>query len=106
MPETSSAAGIVWNLADLYSGPDDAQIIADPSLANYRHHLSSALRYKPHTRSEPEELLLNQKSLTARAAWTTLFDEFVASLEYTLEYDGQKRTLTQPAILTLNYDAD
>jgi oligoendopeptidase F len=83
-----------------------AQIIADPLLANYRHHLSSGRRYKPHTRSEPEELLLNQKSLTARAAWTTLFDEFVASLEYTLEYDGRKQTLTQPAILALNYDAD
>jgi len=83
-----------------------AQIVADPLVANYRHHLSSARRYKPHTRSEPEELLLNQKSLTARAAWTTLFDEFVAALEYTLDYDGRKQTLTQPAILALNYDAD
>lgn len=81
-------------------------LIADPLLTNYQHHLSSGRRYKPHTRSEPEELLLNQKSLTARAAWTTLFDEFVAALEYTLDYNGQKRTLTQPAILALNYDAD
>jgi oligoendopeptidase F len=81
-------------------------LIDDPVLAKYQHHLSSVRRYKPHTRSEPEELLLNQKSLTARAAWTTLFDEFVASLEYTLDYEGQKRTLTQPAILALNYDGD
>lgn len=88
---------------------DDAvaqKLIEDPVLANYRHHLSSGRRYKPHTRTEPEELLLNQKSLTARAAWTTLFDEFVASLEYTLDYDGQQRKLTQPAILALNYDSD
>src|SRR5262245_214009 len=83
-----------------------AGLLADPVLTNYRHHLSSARRYKPHTKSEPEELLLNQKSLTSRAAWTTLFDEFVASLEYTLDYNGQKRTLTQPAILALNYDPD
>ncbi len=83
-----------------------AGLVADPLLENYRHHLSSARRYKPHTKSEPEELLLNQKSLTARAAWTTLFDEFVASLQYTLDYNGQKRMLTQPAILALNYDAD
>jgi len=82
------------------------RLVAEPALANYRHHLSSGRRYKPHTRGEPEELLLNQKSLTARAAWTTLFDEFVASLEYTLEYEGQKRALTQPAILALNYDPD
>jgi len=81
-------------------------LIADPLLKNYQHHLSSGRRYKPHTRSEPEELVLNQKSLTARSAWTTLFDEFVASLEYTLDYNGQKRTLTQPAILALSYDAD
>jgi len=88
---------------------DDARaqtMIDDAELANYRHHLASGRRYKPHTRSEPEELLLNQKSLTARAAWTTLFDEFVASLEYTLDYNGQKRTLTQPAVLALNYDSD
>jgi oligoendopeptidase F len=88
---------------------DDAvagRLIEDPLLANYRHYLSAGRRYKPHTRSEPEELLLNQKSLTARAAWTTLFDEFVASLEYPLDYKGEKRTLTQPAILALNYDSD
>ncbi|MBI3863971.1 MAG: M3 family oligoendopeptidase [Planctomycetia bacterium] len=88
---------------------DDAiagKLIEDPALASYRHHLSAGRRYKPHTRSEPEELLLNQKGLTSRAAWTTLFDEFVASLEYSFEYDGQKRTLTQPEILALNYDGD
>lgn len=82
------------------------ELIEDPVLANYRHHLSAGRRYKPHTKSEPEELLLNQKSLTARTAWSTLFDEFVASLSYTLDYKGEKRTLTQPAILALNYDAD
>ncbi len=81
-------------------------LIADPLLANYRHHLAAGRRYKPHTKSEPEELLLNQKSLTSRTAWTTLFDEFVASLEYTLDYNGQKRTLTQPAILALSYEPD
>lgn len=88
---------------------DDAvaqKLIDDPVLENYRHHLASGRRYKPHTLSEPEELLLNQKSLTARAAWTTLFDEFVASLEYTLDYEGEQRKLTQPAILSLSYDPD
>src|SRR5262249_5037034 len=83
-----------------------ARLIADPLLANYAHYLSAARRYKPHTRSEPEELLLNQKSLTSRAAWMNLFDEFVASLEYELEYNGQTRTLTQPSILALSYDPD
>jgi oligoendopeptidase F len=83
-----------------------AELIADPKLANYAHYLAAARRYKPHTRSEPEELLLNQKSLTSRAAWMNLFDEFVASLEYKLEYNGETRTITQPSILALSYDPD
>jgi oligoendopeptidase F len=92
-----------WLLVD-----DDraARLIAEPALANYAHYLSAARRYKPHTRSEPEELLLNQKSLTSRAAWMNLFDEFVASVEYTLEYNGETRRLAQPSILAINYDAD
>jgi oligoendopeptidase F len=83
-----------------------AELIVEPALANYAHYLRAARRYKPHTRSEPEELLLNQKSLTSRAAWMNLFDEFVASLEYELDYKGEKRKLAQPSILALNYDAD
>ena len=83
-----------------------ARLAASARLENYAHYLTAARRYKPHTRSEPEELLLNQKSLTARAAWINLFDEFVASLEYHLDYNGEKRTLTQPALLALSYDPD
>jgi oligoendopeptidase F len=88
---------------------DDGQargLVEDPALAEYAHYLSAARRYKPHTKSEPEELLLNQKSLTSRAAWMNLFDEFVASLAYEFEYQGETRRLTQPSILALNYDAD
>jgi len=88
--------------------PEDlaAKILQAPELANYAHYLSATRRYKPHTLSEPEELLLNQKSLTARAAWINLFDEFVASIEYPLEYEGETKVLTQPGILSLAYHPD
>ena len=79
---------------------------SDPGLAQYSHYLRSSRRYKPYTLSEPEELILNQKSLTARTAWVNLFDEFLASLKYEFEYNGEKKTLTQPALLSLVYDAD
>ena len=88
---------------------DDARartLIADPKLANYAQYLASARRYKPHTLSEPEELVLNHKSLTARTAWVNLFDEFVASLQYELEYNGETRSLNQSQILALSYDSD
>lgn len=80
-----------------------AGIAADPALTNYAHYLTSARRYRPHTKSEPEELLLNQKSLTARAAWTNLFDEFISSIQYRFEYAGETQVLSQPQILALSY---
>jgi len=82
------------------------KLAGDPLLENYSHYLRSARRYKPYTKSEQEELILNQKSLTARTAWINLFDEFLASLKYEFEYNGEKKTLTQPALLSLVYDAD
>ena len=82
------------------------QIAEAPELQNYRHYLIAGRRYQPHTLSEPEEVLLNQKSLTARSAWVNLFDEFLASLEYKLDYNGEVQTLTQPALLALSYQPD
>ncbi len=85
----------------------EALKLADaPELQNYRHYLISSRRYKPHTLGEKEEVLLNQKSLTARGAWVNLFDEFLASLEYRLDYNGETQTLTQPALLALSYQPD
>ena len=82
------------------------QLANAPELQNYRHYLLSSRRYQPHTLGEKEEVLLNQKSLTARSAWVNLFDEFLASLEYRLDYAGETQTLTQPALLALSYQAD
>lgn len=88
--------------------PDaEAAALADaPELENYRHYLTASRRYKPHTLGEPEEIILNQKSLTARSAWVNLFDEFLSSLQYKLDYNGEQQTLTQPALLALSYQPD
>jgi len=86
---------------------EEAQRLANsPELENYQHYLMSGRRYKPHTLSEAEEVLLNHKSLTARSAWVNLFDEFLASMQYQLDYNGEKQTLTQPALLALSYQPD
>ncbi|MES2794021.1 MAG: M3 family oligoendopeptidase [Planctomycetota bacterium] len=82
------------------------ELAAAPELQNYQHYLIASRRYKPHTLGEKEEVLLNQKSLTARGAWVNLFDEFVASVEYRLEYKGETQTLTQPALLAMSYQPD
>jgi len=82
------------------------QLATAPELTNYRHYLLAARRYRPHTKSEPEELLLNQKSLTARVAWTNLFDEFVSAIRYRFEFGGETRECNASQILAMAYDPD
>jgi len=66
-------------------------LLADERLAFARHHLRSARRYRPHLLSEPEEVILTEKSLTGRSAWERLFEEQVSSIE--VQLDGAPATL-------------
>ena len=52
-----------------------AELIADPQLANVAHHLEGILRYKDHLLSEPEEVVLSEKSVAGASAWSRLYDE-------------------------------
>ena len=65
-----------------------AELLKDEALANYRHYLESARRYRPYVLSEPEEKLMVEKSVTARAAWDRLFDEATAAVKVSL--DGEE----------------
>jgi oligoendopeptidase F len=69
--------------------PDEAvaAIIDDPALDFCRHHLRSVRRYRPHLRSEPEERILADKSVTGKSAWARLFSEQTAALQVELD-DG------------------
>jgi oligoendopeptidase F len=72
----------------------DAQIetlLADDRLTFAAHYLRSARRYRPHLLSEPEEVVLTEKSVTGRSAWERLFDEQVSAI--TIELDGETATL-------------
>src|ERR1700722_4787139 len=51
------------------------ELLAHDGLDFCRHHLRSARRYRPHLLSEPEERILNEKSISSRSAWARLFDE-------------------------------
>jgi oligoendopeptidase F len=66
-------------------------LLADESLTFARHHLRAARRYRPHLLTEPEEVVLTEKSVTGRNAWQRLFDEQVSAIE--VELDGQPATL-------------
>jgi oligoendopeptidase F len=73
--------------------PDDHvdALLADERLAFARHHLRSARRYRPHLLTEPEEVILTEKTMTGRSAWERLFEEQVSTIA--VDLDGQRTTL-------------
>jgi oligoendopeptidase F len=67
------------------------RLLADERLAFASHHLRSARRYRPHLLSEPEEVVLTEKSVTGSSAWQRLFDEQTSAI--TVELNGETTTL-------------
>jgi oligoendopeptidase F len=77
-------------------------LLADPALARHRFWLTLTRRYRPHLRSEAEEKILAEKSVTGRNAWVRFFEEVHSGARYALE----GRELPQQSILTKLYDPD
>ena len=61
------------------------ELLADPELEFARHHLRSARRYRPHLLTEPEEVILTEKSVTGRNTFERLFEEQVSALQVNLD---------------------
>jgi oligoendopeptidase F len=73
--------------------PDERvdELLADERLTFARHHLQSARRYRPHLLTEPEEVILTEKSVTGRSAWQRLFEEQVSTID--VQLNGETATL-------------
>ncbi len=87
---------------------DDAQLatlLATPALAEYQHYIESVRRFKPHTLSEKEEQLLNQKRLSGQSAFVQLFGELSGSLRFTVDIEGgedsEARELSDGEVMAL-----
>lgn len=63
-------------------------LLADDRLAIARHHLRAQRRYRPHLLSEPEEVILSEKSVTGASAWVRLFEEQTAAIRVELDGDA------------------
>jgi oligoendopeptidase F len=83
-----------------------AALLARPELARYRHYLEQLRVRRPHILSEPEEKLLDEKSVTGRAAFVRLFDETVASLRFPFTHAERSELLSLQQINAKLYDAD
>ena len=83
-----------------------AALLAAPEMAEYRHYLEALRRFKPHTLSEKEEQILNQKHLTGSEAFEQLYQELTGSLRFRLGVDGEERELTDGEIMALLRHSD
>jgi len=75
--------------------PDDraAELVADERLTFCRHYLAAARRYRPHLLTEPEELVMTEKAVTGRSAWSRLFSELTSTIA--VDLDGGRVSLEE-----------
>ena len=75
--------------------PDDraAELLADEQLTFCRHYLVAARRYRPHLLTEPEELVMTEKAVTGRSAWSRLFSELTSTIA--VDLDGGRVSLEE-----------
>jgi oligoendopeptidase F len=73
--------------------PTANRLTEDPVLANHRHYLESLRRFRPHTLSESEEKIINEKDNSGRNAFGRLFSELTSSLTFSLDRGGEKQEL-------------
>lgn len=78
------------------------QILADPTLGEYRYMLETERRYKPYNLSEAEEQIVIEKSVTGNQAWTRFFTQLTSAFTY--DWDGE--TVNTTFILNKHRDAD
>ncbi len=80
------------------------ELLADERLDFCRHHLRAARRYRPHLLTEPEEIVLGEKAVTGRTAWTRLFDELTSAVR--VRVGGEEGGLEQGLAMLASPDRD
>ncbi|MFL2641322.1 MAG: M3 family oligoendopeptidase [Thermodesulfobacteriota bacterium] len=82
------------------------KIYSNPILVKYSHLLKSERKYKKYMLSEPEEKILDKKSITSSRAFNRLFDQTLNNLKFDIKLKGKKHTLTETEVLALLYDKE
>jgi oligoendopeptidase F len=88
--------------------PDEpaAALMAAPLLRRHRHFLELKRLWRPHYLSEAEEKLLEEKTVTGRAAFVRLFDETVSAMQFPFAGKEKKEQLSLQQILAKLYDPE
>src|SRR5437660_11587213 len=81
-----------------------ARLLAEAG--DYTYYLESLRRFKDHALSEPEEKIINVKSVTGRRALVGLYDILTSGLAYRLTIHGTARALSPEGLLVYVRDRD
>lgn len=73
---------------------------------DYAYHLESLRRFREHALSEPEEKIVNVKSVTGRQAVVGLYEILTSGLSYQLKVRGRVRKLTREDLMVHVRDPD
>ncbi len=65
----------------------------------YAYHLETLRRFRAHALSEPEEKIVNVKSVTGRQAVVGLYEILTSGLSYRLKVKGRVRTVTREDLM-------
>jgi oligoendopeptidase F len=79
---------------------------SNDTLKTYRHFLLQQTRLKPYALTEPEEAIIQRMRLSGRKALVCFYDEYMASLQFPLEIEGQVKSLSLEQALSLLYKPD
>jgi oligoendopeptidase F len=74
--------GLEW--AALEAGHAD-ELLADPALDHWRHHLASLRKFRPYLLSELEERIVTEKGVSGISSWSRLYDEQLSALRVNLD---------------------
>ncbi|MGE0822792.1 MAG: M3 family oligoendopeptidase [Candidatus Binatia bacterium] len=100
---TDTANLVVFFALEIIALNDErvATLLSAPAMADYRHYVETMRRFKPHTLSEKEEQVINQKNLTGRLAFEQLYEELTGSLRFKVAIDGEEQELTDGEVMAL-----
>ncbi|MBI3804506.1 MAG: M3 family oligoendopeptidase [Nitrospirae bacterium] len=79
--------------------------IEAPELTQYRHFLESIRKWAPYRLSEAEEKVLEEKANTGSRAFQRLFDETLNQIQFSVDLNGERQSLTEQEALALLYDS-
>ena len=73
---------------------------------DYAYHLETLRRFREHALSEPEEKIVNVKSVTGRQAVVGLYEILTSGLSYRLKVRGRVHKLTREDLMVYMRDPD